>query len=118
MTSEERRRRRFTAKFRKEQVELIESGKLSVQDVSGLYEVKPQNVRRWLKKYGKKEVPGLILIGHSSEVNRIKDVERELKKLKLLYADAQIELSALHYAVELAKGKLGDDYIKKADSRY
>lgn len=118
MTSEERRRRRFSKKFRQEQVKLIESGKLTVQDVATLYEVKPQNVRLWLKKFGSKNLPGHIVISHCSEVNRIRDLERELSSLKILYGESQIEIAVLKSAVDLAKQKLGEDFVKKTDSHY
>lgn len=57
MTVEERRRRRFSEEFRREQVELIESGKLTRTEVSKLYEVKVSNVNRWLRRFGKKPFP-------------------------------------------------------------
>lgn len=118
MTSEERRRRRFSKKFREEQVKLIESGQLSVQDVSRLYEVKAQNVRLWLKKFGKQELPGRILVSHSSEVNRIRDLEKELVCVKLLYGESQVEIAGLRAEVELAKQLLGEDFTKKTKSHY
>lgn len=49
MTVEERHRRRFSESFRKEHVKLIESGKMTVGEVSLQYEVKRQNVKSWLK---------------------------------------------------------------------
>jgi hypothetical protein len=51
MTTEERRRRRFTEDFRKARVNLMELGKITVSEVSKLYEVKPDNVQRWPKKW-------------------------------------------------------------------
>ena len=118
MTSEERRRRRFSKKFREEQVKLIESGALSVQDVSRLYEVKAQNVRRWLEKFGSVELPGQMLISHSSEVNRIRDLEQELSKLKMLFGESQVEVAGLRAEVALAKQLLGEDFTKKGKSHY
>lgn len=71
MTVEERRRRRFSEAFRKEQVDLIESGQLTVQEVSRLYKVKSASIKRWLIKFGKKELPSTILISKASKYNRI-----------------------------------------------
>ena len=44
MTTEERRRRRFTESFRKEQVAKIDSGELTITDVCRLYEVSHQRL--------------------------------------------------------------------------
>ena len=113
MTVEERRRRRFTESFRKEQVEKIESGELSVEEVSRLFEIQQKNVRRWMKKYGKRKLPASIVISTSKEYNRVKDLEKEVEKLKQIIADQQIELIKTKSVVLLAEEKLGTSFEKK-----
>jgi transposase-like protein len=113
MTIEERRRRRFSEEFRKQQVVLIESGKTTVSEVSKLYEVKTANVRRWLKKYGKKKLPEPILITNADEYGRIKRLEAEVKKLKEIIGDQQVELIVKSELIRLAEEKLGEDLKKK-----
>lgn len=113
MTVEERRRRRFTENFRKEQVKKIESGELSVEEVSRLYEIQQKNVRLWLKKYGIKKIPKQIIISTSKDYNRVKDLEQEVAKLKQIIADQQIELIKTKSVVLLAEEKLGTSFEKK-----
>lgn len=113
MTVEERRRRRFSEEFRKEQVALIESGKLTIQEVARLYEVKNSNVKRWVTKYGIKEIPPGIIISSSSEYNRIGDLEKQVRDLKQIIADQQISLITKASIIELAEEKLGKDFQKK-----
>lgn len=113
MTTEERRRRRFSEEFRKEQVKLIESGKLTIGEVSRLYEVKRDNVRRWLLKHGKQELPGRILISSIKEVDRIKELERENRRLKELIGSQQVELVYKDELLKLARERLGDGFEKK-----
>ena len=113
MTIEERRRRRFSEEFRKEQVALIERGETTVSEVSKLYEVKTANVRRWLKKYGKKKLPEPILITNSNEYGRVKHLEAEVKKLKEIIGDQQVELIVKNELIRLAEEKLGEDLKKK-----
>ena len=113
MTTEERRRRRFSEDFRKEQVRLIESGKVTIVEVSKLYQVKRQSVREWLKSYGKKEVPGKILISNGKEFDRIRELERENKNLMEVIGKQQVELIYKEELIRLAKEKLGDDFEKK-----
>ena len=113
MTTEERRRRRFSEPFRKEQVKLIESGKLSIIEVSRLYQVKAQNVRRWLEKYGKEKLPEMIMIQSSSEINRLKELEKENLKLKQVIGEQQVKLIYQEELLGFAKGLLGKDFEKK-----
>lgn len=113
MTVEERRRRRFSESFRREQVELIESGKATIQEVSLLYHVKVFNVRRWVKRYGKKPLPQPILITNAREIDRMKELEKENRKLYELIGKQQAELLYQKALVKLAKERLGEDFEKK-----
>ena len=118
MTIEERRRRRFSESFRKEQVQLIESGELTVIEVSRLYEVKPASIKRWLVKYGKKELPEQIIVTSSKDYNRVVDLEKEVSRLTHLIGQQQIKLTVQNGLIELAKEKLGEDFEKKCNSHY
>lgn len=113
MTVEERRRRRFSEDFRKKQVELIESGKLTRIEVSKLYEVKASSVDRWLKKFGKKPLPEQILISNRKEYNRIGDLKKENERLLQIIGQQQVELIYKSGLLQLAEDKLGEDFKKK-----
>lgn len=113
MTVEERRRRRFTDSFRKDQVSMIESGKTTVKEVSKLYEVKVANVNRWLRKFGKKPLAEQIIVGSPKDFDRVRDLEKENKKLKELIGAQQVELVYKSELLEMARERLGDDFEKK-----
>ena len=113
MTVEERRRRRFSDAFRKEQVALIESGELSVADVSRLYEVQRKNVRRWLARFGNKPSPPTIHVTRVRDVDRLKALAAENKKLKELIADQQLSMLYNEELLKMAREKLEDDFEKK-----
>ena len=113
MTVEERRRRRFSESFRKEHVALIESGKVTVKEVSRLYEVRPENVRRWLRKYGKVDLPEPILIRSRRDIDRMSEVERENRKLKELLGAERMQVVYLEGLLRLADERLGKDFEKK-----
>lgn len=113
MTVEERRRRRFSEAFRKEQVALIESKQLTIAEVSRLYEVKADNVRRWVHKFGKKPYPEQIIIQSSRDVDRVRELERENTKLKEQLGDDRMRIVYLEGLLQLAKEQLGEDFEKK-----
>jgi transposase-like protein len=114
MTPEERRKRRFTVEFRKEQVELIESGQATIAEVSRRYEVRANNVSRWLDKYGKNrdKTPGLV-VASSKDFDRLARLEKEHDELLKLFGEQQVKLVYMSKLVELAKRELGDDFEKK-----
>jgi transposase len=113
MTTDERRRRRFTTDFRIQQARLIESGEVTVQEVSKLYEVKVENVKKWLEKFGSKPLPKPIIISDGSEISRLKELEKENKRLLEIIGTQQVELFYQKALVEVAKSKLGEDFEKK-----
>lgn len=118
MTVEERRRRRFSEKFRKEQVSLIENGQRKTSEVCRLYEVKYDSVKRWIDKYGTKVLPDQIVIQTQAEVNRIKDLEKQTSHLKEVIGEQQVELLYLRECLALAREQLGKDFEKKIKRKW
>lgn len=119
MTTAERRRRRFTEAFRKEQVELIESGQATIAEVSRRYEVKADSVTKWLKKYGKqKREEGQILVGSQRDFDRLAHLEKDYQSLQVLFGEQQIHLVRLRKLLDIAKAELGEDFEKKVNSHY
>jgi transposase-like protein len=118
MTVEERRRRRFSEEFRKEQVRLIEIEELTIADVSRLYQVKRASIKRWLAKYSTKELPSQIIIQTQAEVNRIKELERQSTHLKKVIGEQQLELLYLRECLALAKERVGEDFEKKIKRKW
>lgn len=113
MTVEERFRRRFSEEFRKEIVSLIEKGELTMAEASRLYEVKTASVKRWVQKYGKVEYPKAIMVQSIRDVNRVRDLEKENKKLKETLGTQQMKLVYMEELLKLAKEQLGTDFEKK-----
>lgn len=119
MTTDQRRRRRFTEAFRKEQVELIESGKATQAEIARRYEVRPYSVLRWVNKYGKlNRKVGLTTVGSSKDFDRLTEIEKDYKSLQLLFGEQQIQLIRLRKLLDIAKTELGGDFEKKVGSHY
>lgn len=113
LTTEERRRRRFTEAFKKEQVALIERGEVTTGEISRLYQVKPDNVMRWLRKYGKRTIPETIIIGSREDYDQLKLLEKENQSLKQYIGEQQMRLVYMEQLIALAKERLGNDFEKK-----
>ncbi len=108
--------RRFSEEFRRQQVQLIESGQCSITEVSRLYEVKRENVRQWVKKFGKLPIPEVVHIQTAEEVNRVRNLENEVNKLNSIIGKLHVELLYKNELIALAKEKLGIDFEKKIKS--
>ena len=117
MTSNERQHRRFSEEFRREQVKLIEKGERTIGQVSQLYEVKRDNVRRWVKQYGTIQRPEMIVIQTQEEVNRIKDLEIQVTRLTEVIGKLHVEMLYKNELLDLAKQQLGPDFEKKIKHR-
>lgn len=115
LTMEERKRRRFSEAFRKEQVEIIESGQATQAEIARRYEVRPYTVLLWMNKYGKKRPAdqGITMVGSSMDFDRLKQLQKENESLKILYGEQQIKLVRLEKLLELYKEELGEDFEKK-----
>ena len=81
--------------------------------VSRLFEVKRENVRKWLTKYGTQPIPPLIMIQTTEDVNRVKKLESEVSKLNSVIGQLHVELIYKNELIALAKERLGVDFEKK-----
>lgn len=113
MTTKEKYRRRFTESFRREQVAKIEKGELSISDVSRLCDVRYNSVRKWLDKFGSKEVPPRIIVSTIAEVDKVKELTKQNDELKRLIGELHLKMVYQQGVIELAKQKLGEDFEKK-----
>jgi transposase-like protein len=118
MTVEERFRRRFSEEFRKKIVRLIENKELTMVEAGRLYEVKPASIKRWVVKYGKGDYPKPIVIQGVKDVNRLRDLEKENRRLKEMIGNQQVQLVYQAELIKLAKEHLGEDFEKKCKSHY
>ncbi len=115
MTVEERRRRRFSEEFRKDQVARFERGEVTIVELGRLYEVRSASVRGWIAEYGKIGLPDPIVIRSSKDVDRVKDLEKENTRLKAALGDQYMRVVYLEELVKLAQKELGPDFEKKPD---
>lgn len=113
LTSKERHRRRFSEEFKKEQVSLIEKGKLTQSEVSRRYDVRLNSISRWIDKYGSNRTKGLIMISSKKDYDKLSTIEQENKELKQVIGEQQVELIYLKKLLEKAKEQLGDGFEKK-----
>jgi len=105
--------RTFSTAFKKEKVELIEEGKLSVRDVSDLYEVSTTAIYKWVKKFSKLPKDERIVVEKISEQQKNKDLIKMIQSLERSLGRKQLELDYYKTIVDLVSEETGEDIKKK-----
>jgi len=109
----EKMRRRFSTDFKKEKVKLIDEGKISVSELSRMYEVSPTSIYKWMMHYSTKYTRSeRIVVEKISEelktkehLNRIAELEKVVGQqyLQLLYKDQIIKTASEEYGEDIEK---------------
>lgn len=113
MTTDERRRRRFTAAFRKEQVKYIDAGTRTIAEVCALYEVSYSSVKAWVNKYSSKPIADTQYVTCEADVTLLRSLTKEVNELKQFIGEQQLKIAYQEKLIHLAKEKLGQDFEKK-----
>ena len=108
-----KRRRRFSAEFRKEQAQLIEQGKYTITDLCRKYDVCYDTVKNWVIKYGKHPYPETKWVVSQNDITKLRDQEKEIEQLKKIIGEQQVKIIYLEKFKEIIKEQYGDDIEKK-----
>lgn len=94
---------RYSISFKQKIVGEIESGGKSISEIRRIYGIRgAATVQNWLKSYGKHHLLNKIVrIEMKGEKDRIKELEAEVKRLKIALADSVLERDALQNLVEI-----------------
>ncbi|MBK8515469.1 MAG: transposase [Saprospiraceae bacterium] len=74
--STKRTRKVFSESFKKQKVELIESGKLTTGSVATQFDVSYTAVYQWVKKFGKATRPDKIVIESDSDYLKVLELQK------------------------------------------
>ena len=118
MTTTEKMRRHFTEAFKKEKVSQLDERKITVKQLSRLYEVSETAIYRWVKKYskyaGKHE---RVVVEKESEGHKNIELLKKLAEMERLLGRKEIELEYLKKVIEFGSEYVGADIKKKYESQ-
>lgn len=108
-----KRVRTFSPEFKKEKIELIEQGKVTVLQLSRLYEVSRRSIYSWIEKYSKLPSTERVVIEKRSE--SIKNIEllKKIEELERVIGRQQVQLLYKEKVIELGSELVGKDIEKK-----
>lgn len=105
--------RRFSTAFKKEKVGLIDQGKLSVKELSDIYEVSHTAVYKWIKKFSQTARDERIVVEKVSEAQKNIELLKRISELERSIGKKQLELDYYKAIVELISAEAGEDLKKK-----
>lgn len=111
-------RRYFSEAFKKEKVDEILTKKITIQELSVLYEIHISIIYRWLHEYSKVKISG-VKIHYEMETEEQKTLfyKDKVAELERIVGKKQIEIDFLNKLIEIASSELNVD-IKKNFSTY
>ncbi len=113
MKREKKRIRIFSEAFKREKVKLIDEGKLSVRQISDIYEVSSRSVYNWMQKFSSIARNERIVVEKISEANKTKELYNRLRDLEQALGKKQLELDYYKEVVKIASEERGEDLEKK-----
>lgn len=114
MTRESKTVIRYSISFKQKVVREIEEEGLSLSEASRRYGIKGgETIQNWLRKFGKNHlISKIVRVEMKGEKDRLKELEVELKRVKLALADATLKNDVLETIITLASDHYQTD-IKK-----
>lgn len=105
--------RTFSTAFKKEKVALIESGKISVGQLSKIYEVTPTSIYKWLRKYSQTAPNERVVVEKISEENKNLELMKRIRELEQVLGRKQLQVDYYESVIEELNEQQGEDVIKK-----
>ena len=114
MTRQQKVITRYSISFKQKVVKEIEEEGLGVAQTARRYGIKGgDTIQKWVRQFGKNHLLNKIVrVEVKGEKDRVKELEAEIKKLKIALADATMEKHALETLITIVNGHYQTD-VKK-----
>lgn len=117
MKKQQTTRRIFSTAFKKEKVDLLDQGKITVNQLSKIYEVSPTAIYKWKKRFSKLNPTERVVVEKISEAKKNVELLQRIKDLEQVIGKKQLELDYYKTAIEVLNEKQGEDILKKYKPR-
>jgi transposase-like protein len=117
LTQSERRKRIFSDDFKKQKVREIETKQTTITAVSKAYQVRYNNVHKWVEKYSSSYKKGVrLIVEMESDTQKLLALQQQIAELERMVGQKQIVIDFQAKMIELAETTYGVDIKKKFDS--
>lgn len=108
-----RKRRVFSEAFKREKVAEITSGKVTVLQLSRLWDVRPWAIYLWIYKYSPDHQKGItMVVQKDSEATKVKDLLARIAELERIVGQKQLAIDFQEKLIEIASKELSIDLKK------
>lgn len=108
-----RKRRVFSEAFKREKVVEITSGKITVLELSRLWDVRPWAIYLWIYKYSPDHQKGTtMVVQKDSEATKVKDLLARIAELERIVGQKQLAIDFQEKLIEIASKELSIDLKK------
>jgi transposase-like protein len=113
-----KQRRFFSEEFKKGKVKELTEKRVTIRQVSRLYEVSTVAVYKWLYKYSPHhQQKTTLVVEMESETYKTQQLLQRVAELERIVGQKQLEIDFLNKLFELGSGELGFDLKKNFSAR-
>jgi transposase len=124
MTRQQKETIRYSIGFKQKVVKEVEEEGLAIRAAARRYGIKGgSTIQQWIRKFGKNHLLNKIVrVEMKGEKDQVKELEAEIKRLKIALADATMEKHVLEALISIVnenyqtdvKKNLGQQLLKKS----
>jgi transposase len=114
-----KKNRVYSEPFKRELVNLFESGKFSVPQLEQLYGVSNPTIYNWIYKYSTFNKRGYrVMEKKDSSTTKLNELSKKVKSLEQAVGQKQMQIEYLEKLIDLAKDDLQIDLKKNYDTQH
>ena len=106
-------RRVFSEGFKRDKVRLYETGKMSISQLSKLYEISETALYKWVDKYRTTPSSQRIVIETDSDYLQLKSLQKRVDNMERLIGNQQIQIDYQKAMISSASDHYEEDIEKK-----
>ena len=106
-------RRVFSEGFKRDKVKLYETGKMSVVQISKLYDISETALYKWIDKYRTTPSSERIVVETDSDYLKLVELQKRIEKMERLIGNQQIEIDYRKAVIAAANEHYKEDIEKK-----
>jgi len=116
LSKEERRLRIFSEEFKQKKVREIEQKISTIAEISREYEVRENNIAKWMAKYSNKMKGVRTIVECESDTRKLIEAKAKIADLERIIGQKQVQLDFKDKMIDLAEEMYGVDIKKKLGS--
>jgi len=118
LSTSERRKRIFSKEFKRQKVREIERKITTIAEVSKAYQVRDNNVRKWMILYSSTYKKGVrLVVEMESETKKLIVLQAKIAELERIVGQKQLTIDFQAKMIELAEQSFGIDIKKKFETK-